>query len=386
MDETLKVRRGDLTLPVRSAGPDDGEPVIFLHGFPQTSAAWSPYLARFSALGFRALAPDQRGYAMTARPTCVRQYAIDDLVADVLGIADVLGVERFHLVGHDWGGVIGWALAAACPDRLWSMTSVSTPHPRALASSLWRSSQLARSWYVAFFQVPHLPERLLTAANGALLRRALRDSGLPDTNANAYLDTLLEPGAMRAAINYYRALSPRRTLAVGRITVPTLYVWSTNDLALGPVAARATGGEIDGPYRFEVLDGVGHWIPETCVDELSGLVLDHLRMHPRIPSPITAESESRDRGASVAAGELEPKDAGHEDKQKSDPNRADGLAVQRPPDDRGPGRTDADPDAVGGADRDGVSRLREGDHAEGEQDHECAGRQWTAEALGRRED
>jgi pimeloyl-ACP methyl ester carboxylesterase len=166
--------------PVRTAGPDDGDAVIFLHGFPQTSAAWSPYLARFSAAGFRAIAPDQQGYATTARPTGVRHYAVDHLVADVPGIADGLGVDRFHLVGHDWGGVVGWALAAVHPDRLWSLTSVSTPHPRALLSSLWPSFQLARSWYVAFFQVPQIPERLLTAGNGALLRRSLRYSGLPD--------------------------------------------------------------------------------------------------------------------------------------------------------------------------------------------------------------
>ncbi|MDP9006693.1 MAG: alpha/beta fold hydrolase [Actinomycetota bacterium] len=280
MTESMsEVRCGQLSFPVRSAGPHGGEAVILLHGFPQTSAMWSPYLARLSAAGFLAIAPDQRGYAATARPVAVDQYTIELLVADVLDIADGLGVNRFHLVGHDWGGVVGWALASAHPDRLRSLTSVSTPHPRAFASSLWRSFQLARSWYVAFFQVPKVPERLLTAGNGALLRRVLRDSGLPDTEVDAYADTMLQPGAMTAAINYYRALRPARTFAVGRITVPTLYVWSTNDIALGRVAARATGGEVDAPYRFEVLDGASHWIPETRVEELSALVLDHVRTH-----------------------------------------------------------------------------------------------------------
>jgi pimeloyl-ACP methyl ester carboxylesterase len=188
-----EVHRGDLAFPVRTAGPDDGEPVIFLHGFPQTSAMWSPYLARFSAAGFRAIAPDQRGYAATARPTAVDHYAIDHLVADVLGIADGMGISRFHLVGHDWGGIVGWALAAARPERLASLTSVSTPHPRALASSLWRSFQLARSRYVGFLQVPQIPERLLTAGNGALLRRMLRHSGLPDAKVDTYADTMLQP-------------------------------------------------------------------------------------------------------------------------------------------------------------------------------------------------
>ena len=289
-ESTSEVRRGDLAFPVRTAGPEDGEAVVFLHGFPQTSAVWSPYLARLADAGFRAIAPDQRGYAATARPNAVDQYAVDLLVADVLGIADGLGVERFHLVGHDWGGLVGWAVAAAHPDRLHSLTSVSTPHPRAMASSLWRSFQLGRSWYVGFFQVPWVPERLLTTHNGALLRRTLRDSGLPAAQAEVYAGAMVEPGAMTAALSYYRALRPGPTLGIGRITVPTLFVWSTGDVALGPVAARSTGSEVDGPYRFEVLEGASHWIPETRVDELSGLLLDHVGADAAsaVPSPPVA--------------------------------------------------------------------------------------------------
>ena len=279
-ERLVELRQGGLAFPVRSAGPEDGAPVILLHGFPQTSAVWSPYLLRLSAAGFRAIAPDQRGYAATARPSGVDQYTLDVLVADVLGIADDLGVDRFHLVGHDWGGAVGWALAAAHPGRLLSLTSVSTPHPRALASSLWRSFQLARLWYVGLFQLPQIPEKVLTSRNGTLLRRALRDSGLPDASVDAYAEALLQPGAMTAALSYYRALRPWRGLDIGPISVPTLFVWGTNEGALGPVAARATEGQVDGPYRFEVLEGASHWIPETRVDELSELLLDHLRASP----------------------------------------------------------------------------------------------------------
>lgn len=273
-----EVPHDGLLFPVRSAGPEDGEPVILLHGFPQTSAAWSPYLTRLGDAGFRAIAPALRGYAATARPKAVDQYTLDILVADVLGIADGLGVERFHLVGHDWGGLVGWALAASHPCRLRTLTSVSTPHPGALARSLVSSFQLARSWYVGFFQVPQVPERLMTSRNGALLRRMLRASGLPGAATDAYADALVEPGAMAAALSYYRALRPRDSLGVGRARVPTLFVWGTNDTALGPAAARATGSEVEAPYRFEVLAGASHWIPETRVDELSALVLDHVRI------------------------------------------------------------------------------------------------------------
>lgn len=280
-----EVRCGDLAFPVCTAGPEQGEAVILLHGFPQTTAAWSPYVERLAAAGFHAIAPSLRGYAATARPTSVDQYTLDLLVGDVLGIADGLGVDRFHLAGHDWGGLIGWAVASARPDRLRSLTSVSTPHPRALASSLWRSFQVGRSWYIGFFQVPTIPERLLTSHNGALLRRALRDSGLPDAHADAYVDAMLEPGAMKAALGCYRALRPGPTLDIGRITVPTLFVWSTGDVALGPVAARSTGREVDAPYRFEVLDGASHWIPETRVEELSVLLLDHVRTYDASAAP-----------------------------------------------------------------------------------------------------
>ena len=285
VERTSVLRCGDLALALRSAGPDDGEAVILLHGFPQTSAVWSPYLARLSAAGFHAIAPDLRGYTATARPAVVGQYSVDHLVADVLGVTERLGIDRFHLVGHDWGGLVGWALAAAHPHRLRSLTSVSTPHPRAYAWSLWRSSQLARSWYVAFFQLPRIPELLLSARDGVLLRRLLRRTGLPGAEADRYAATVLQPGALRAALHYYRALRPGRALAVGRVAVPTLYVWSTDDIALGPVAARATGRHVDGPYRFEVLEGASHWIPETCVDQLGPLVVDHVRAN---AAPATA--------------------------------------------------------------------------------------------------
>ena len=279
-----EVRCGDLVFGLRTAGPEDGEAVVLLHGFPQTSAVWSPYLARLAAAGFRAVAPDLRGYTATARPAAVGQYALEHLVADVLDLTERLGIDRFHLVGHDWGGMVGWALAAAHPGRLRSLTSVSTPHPRAYVSSLWRSSQLARSWYVAFFQVPRVPELLLGSRKGALLRRLLGHTGLPGAEVDRYAASMLRPGALRAAVNYYRALRPGRTLAVGRVRVPTLYVWSTGDVALGPVAARATERQVDGPYRFEVLQGASHWIPETCVDELGTLVVEHMRAYTGSPA------------------------------------------------------------------------------------------------------
>jgi pimeloyl-ACP methyl ester carboxylesterase len=186
-----------------------------------------------------------------------------------------LGRERFHVVGHDWGGAVAWALAAGHPERVASVAVVSTPHPRAAFEALPRSLQALRSSYVAFFALPALPEAVLLAGRGAVLRRMLRGSGLPADRADAYVAAMREPGALTGALAWYRAARPG-DLAVGDVTVPTLYVWSPGDVALGGTAARRTAAHVTGPYRFEVLDGAPHWIPETRGRELSALLLDHL--------------------------------------------------------------------------------------------------------------
>ena len=269
-DRDATVERDGLRFDLRTAGPDDGVPVVLLHGFPQTADAWEAQLAALAAAGYRAVAPDQRGYSPLARPRRRGAYRMDELVADALAFVDWTGAERVHLVGHDWGGAVAWAFASAHPDRLRTLTVLSTPHPSAFTRSLL-GTQALRSWYMAFFQVPFLPDRLVPLALG----RGLRSSGLPAAFADRYLSRLREPGAITAALNWYRAASIGST-SVGRIDVPTMYVWSTGDPALGRPAAERTAEFVDGPYRFEVLDDVGHWIPETVPEELDRLLLDQL--------------------------------------------------------------------------------------------------------------
>jgi pimeloyl-ACP methyl ester carboxylesterase len=224
----------------------------------------------------RAVAPDQRGYTAANRPDGRRSYRIEALVDDALDVIDATGEARVHVVGHDWGGGVAWALAANHPDRLASLTIVSTPHPGAMRRSML-GSQLLRSWYMVFFQLPWLPERVLLSGDAAALTRSLERSGLPSEVARRYAAHMQEPGALTAALNWYRALpfsSP--DYAVGRITVPTLFVWSTGDVALGRAAAERTRDWVDAPYRFEVLDGVSHWIPETAPDRLNPLLVEHV--------------------------------------------------------------------------------------------------------------
>ncbi|HVT76620.1 MAG TPA: alpha/beta fold hydrolase, partial [Acidimicrobiales bacterium] len=235
--------------------------------------SWRHVAPRLTDAGYRVLAPDQRGYAADARPTRRRDYTLDKLAADVLALAEDEGVARFHVVGHDWGGAVAWYLAANHAERLITMTSLATPHPKAMVASLLRG-QLLKSWYMLAFQLPVLPE---LALRGPFFRRQLLRTGMPGEFVDEYLALLREPGAARGALNWYRALpfSPPSNLGVSH--VPTLYIYGTGDIALDRHAADRTGDYVDAPYRYEVLDGVSHWIPEEVPERVAALVLDFIR-------------------------------------------------------------------------------------------------------------
>jgi pimeloyl-ACP methyl ester carboxylesterase len=272
--ETLELEVGQHTFSARAAGSLDGELVLLLHGFPETSFEWRAQLPALAAAGYRAVAPDQRGYARGARPAELDAYRIDSLVADVVGFADALGAGRFHLVGHDWGGAIAWYVAGRHGDRLRTLTVVSTPHPVPFARSIREGEQRRKSAYMITFRSDEA-EGMFLDNGAARLRSLYADTGMHDTEAAAeYVRVLSEPGALTGALNYYRANSFQEPL--GPIRVPTMYVWSTDDIALGREAAEGTAEHVEGPYRFEVLEGVSHWLPEEAPEALNGLLLDHL--------------------------------------------------------------------------------------------------------------
>lgn len=276
--ERFEIDLGAHTHTALACGPEQGDLVLLLHGFPQTADAWLAQLTALGAAGYRALAPNQRGYCVGARPAAPRAYATDELVKDALDFANVHGAERFHVVGHDWGGAFAWHVASREPDRVITLTSVATPHPAAFAEALPRSTQLLRSSYMALFRTPWVAEQLLSAGNFTALRVMLERSGLSSERVGRYIDVLKEPGAFTAALNWYRAAGTG-TSRVGNIEVPTLYVWGANDGALGPEAARLTEKYVNGPYRFEVLDDAPHWIPEERADQLNDLLLGFLERH-----------------------------------------------------------------------------------------------------------
>jgi pimeloyl-ACP methyl ester carboxylesterase len=268
------IRVGDLTFRTRLAGPEDGEVVILLHGYPECSWEWNQQLPALAAAGYRAVAPDQRGYSAGARPAGVEHYDQRSLVDDVLGIADQLGAERFHLVGHDWGAIVAWHVAGWHPERLRSLTIVSVPHPAAFARALRDPStdQSQRSSYIQTFKEHRETEMLGSPED---LRRAFDASGLAGHDVEEHVRVLSDPAALEAATHWYRAFD---FLAgdLGPIDVPTLFVWSTDDVALGPDGAGWTAEHVRARYRFEVIEGTGHWIPEAEAERFNELLLGHL--------------------------------------------------------------------------------------------------------------
>ncbi len=278
--------RDGLTFDVRELGPPGGDPVLLLHGFPQRGDSWHAVATRLTASGFRTLAPDQRGYSPRARPPGRDAYRLEEMVDDALAVVDQLAGPdaRVHLVGHDWGAAVAWRLAARHGDRFRTLTAVSVPPPAAYLRSLFTTRQGLASWYVYAFQLPWLPERLLSANGGPFSRRfvaALRRSGQSEEAAQRDAAALADPAALTAAINWYRGVF---SWPPGEpdppVRVPTLFVWSDGDTALTRQSIELVHEHVAGPFRYAELRGVSHWIPDEAPDQLAELVLEHVKEHP----------------------------------------------------------------------------------------------------------
>jgi len=261
------------------AGPADGELVLFLHGFPEFADAWCVVMHLVAKAGFSAVAVDQRGYSVGVRPKEVSDYGIEHLTSDIQGFVDTLGRRRFHLVGHDWGAFLAWVFAAKHPDRVQSLSALSAPHPNAFLNAIETDEdQKQRSRYISFFRMPGGAAECFFQADNYQRLRAVYQGKLPESAISENIRRLAEPGALTSALNWYRALNLEAR--IGEITVPTLYIWSAEDLALGETAAIETAGYVTGPYRFERLEGRSHWLLEEVPDRLSSLLLEHIRGNP----------------------------------------------------------------------------------------------------------
>jgi pimeloyl-ACP methyl ester carboxylesterase len=275
MGDTVRVDIRDLAFDVRIGGPANGPAVLLLHGFPENSGMWEDVVPALQAAGLRTVAPDQRGYSPGARPADVEAYSMHRLVADALGLLDALGIRRAHVLGHDWGAVVGWHLAGRHPDRVGTLTAVSVPHPAAQFAAMREDpDQQQRSGYIAVFRRPDA-EDLLLEDGARRLRRMFRP--LPDATAETFVRPLTEPGALTGALNWYRAMHSADLDGLGQVTVPTTYVWGTEDIAVSRAAAEACAGYVTADYRFVELDGVSHWVPEQRPDLVSGLALERIR-------------------------------------------------------------------------------------------------------------
>ena len=278
MDQ-ISVAAGGFEFRTLVEGPADGRVVLLLHGFPQSAGEWRAQMAALGAAGYRAVAPDQRGYSPGACPAGVDAYGIDHLVADALAICDTLGADRADVVGHDWGAIVAWVVAARHPDRVRTLTAVSVPHPEAFADAYAGadSPQREMSSYIDVFRAEGgAGELMLAGEDGDGIRRMFESQGIGAEAAAEHGRVHTQPGTLTAALNWYRATHPTKMRGIPVVTVPTLLVWSTLDPAISREAAEGCPKYVDGPFQFEVLDGVNHWIPEVAADRLNALMLDHL--------------------------------------------------------------------------------------------------------------
>ena len=291
--ESRFVDLGHVHLHAAVAGPEDGPPVILLHGFPEFWYGWRHQIRPLVEAGYRVIAPDQRGYNLSEKPANVRSYGIDALAEDVVRLIDAFGTPRrsgdeadadaerdvptAHVVGHDWGAAVAWWVALHRPDRVRRLCAMNVPHPSVFLDHLRddRDQQL-RSWYTLFFQVPRIPEALSRAGNWSLTVRAMRESARPGTFSEADFDRYRaawrQPGAFSAMLNWYRAAArerprPRRE----RVSPPTLVLWGARGQFLVTAMARESVGRCE-RGRLELFEDATHWLhheqPDRVADAL----------------------------------------------------------------------------------------------------------------------
>lgn len=269
-----------MTFNCRFAGNEGGVSVILLHGWPETSHMWIPLMERLSAEGYYCIAPDQRGFSPKARPGATDAYDIRELAKDVIGLADTLGIGDFHLIGHDWGSAIGWAVVTLYPERILTWTAMSVPHLRAFADAIRHDPEQRRmSRYMGWFQWRGIPEWFLLRKDAKVLRDTWRKSS-PE-QVEVYLSVLGNKAGLKASLNYYRA--NYRTLKkgddvkqFGDISTPTLMLWGKRDFALGRSGIEDTAKYMKGPYRLVELDAT-HWLVQEAPGDCEREILRHLK-------------------------------------------------------------------------------------------------------------
>jgi pimeloyl-ACP methyl ester carboxylesterase len=273
----MRIRARGLTFDVFQGGPSGSETVLLLHGFPQNSRSWAAVQPGLWNAGLRTVAIDQRGYSPGARPGGVESYRTTEAADDAVAVLDELGLGAVHVLGHDWGSLTGWQLAIRHPGRVRTLTAVSVAHPAAL----WRAlsddpDQRERFSYANLFRNAPKAADVLLAEGERRLRRMFDGSGLSEAGIERYVAPLRDRGGLLAALQWYAAMAEPDYLDAPPVTVPTTYVWSDLDLAMGRTAARSCGDWVKADYRFVELSGVTHWIPDQAPVALAAATVDRI--------------------------------------------------------------------------------------------------------------
>ncbi|MCI0543728.1 MAG: alpha/beta fold hydrolase [Actinobacteria bacterium] len=272
------VTNGGVTLTVTDHGPRDGVPVLMVHGFPDSARLWRHQIPVLVEHGYRVIAPDLRGYGRSDKPQAVEDCAITVLAGDMTAILDDAGVERAHYVGHDWGSALGWFFATTQPQRVRSLVALSAGHAGGFDAA--GVVQREKTWYILFFLIEGLAERRLPEDDWYWFRSWIGRHPEIET----WIADLSRPGALTAALNIYRAnINPESWIRPARdhpkVTVPTMGVWSSKDLALTETQMTASEEYVAGEWRYERIEGASHWIPLDAPDELNRILLDWLSFH-----------------------------------------------------------------------------------------------------------
>jgi pimeloyl-ACP methyl ester carboxylesterase len=273
MSSTLRVAGDGVTLAVLAEG--EGRPVLLLHGFPDSARLWRRQVPALVGAGMRVVAPDLRGFGESDKPGNVGDYALSHSVADVIAVLDHLGIERTHVVGHDWGAGVAWLLAAFDPARVDRLVAMSVGHPNARRRR--SMEQREKAWYQLLFQFPGVAEELLMRNDWELFRDWLRGDG----DLERYVADLSRPGALTAGLNWYRAnLAPRRELEPARpvpaVAAPTLGLWSSGDNYLTEDGMLRSADHVSGPWRYERIEGASHWMQLDAPEKVNELLLEFL--------------------------------------------------------------------------------------------------------------
>lgn len=271
----MRIDVNGIGLEVKVDGPDDGDPVVLLHGWPDRASLWDAQIAALNGAGFRTIAPDLRGFGDSDKPVGVEHYNILFLAADVQGILDHLGIERTRLVGHDWGAALAWAIAGFAPDRVEKLVAMSVGHPAGFGAAGLAQRRL--SWYMLLFQFEGIAEQWLSNDDW----KNLREFGAGHKRIDEVIADASRPGALTAGLSWYRANVPPESLVAPPmpfppVTAPTMGIWSDGDDYLLEAPMKSSGEFVSAPFRYERIDGASHWMQLDAPDEVNRLLLDFL--------------------------------------------------------------------------------------------------------------